>query len=102
MMDDDGKMPLHDPQPFGPTSVKPRISLLGRALCVLATPMPSSVQGFETVVAIEIETADQVLRFSIDQRSADLLAHAIPDHLKPFQSENLMGTLSSDALNPST
>jgi hypothetical protein len=90
---------LDDPQPLGPTSAKPRISLLGRALCVSQRPQPSDFAGFETVLAFEIETSDQVLRFSIDARSANFMAHAIQFYL-PFQSLTVGGTPSDEAANP--
>jgi hypothetical protein len=78
---DDGQMLLHDPQPFGPTSLKPRVDLIGRAISVLPAPRPSNILDFETVLAFEIESADQIFRFSIDTRSANFIAHAMQFYL---------------------
>lgn len=76
----------HDPRPFGSSIGKPRERFVGEAVSVLPSPDPSWMANFTTTVAIEIDTAEKTYRFSIDERSANFLAHALLSYLKPFQS----------------
>jgi hypothetical protein len=73
----DDQIQLQDPEPLGPSSLKPRVDMIGRAISVLPTPRASNIPDFETVLAFEIESVDQIFRFSIDTRSANFLARAM-------------------------
>ena len=73
----DDQIQLHDPEPLGASSLKPRVDIIGRAISVRPAPRPSNIPNFVTVLAFEMESAGQIFSFSIDARSADFLAHAL-------------------------
>jgi hypothetical protein len=91
----------HETRPFGSAIGKLREDLVGEAVAVLPSPLPSNVAGYTTAVAFEIDTVDRTYRFSIDDRSASFLAHALLNYLKPFQSSAISGTSSAEASNQS-
>jgi hypothetical protein len=45
-MDDNNRMRLHDPEPLGASSLKPRVNLIGRAISVRPAPQPSNIPNF--------------------------------------------------------
>ena len=97
----DKQIQLHDPEPLGASSLKPTVEMIGRAISVRPAPRPSNIPNFVTVLALEMESAGQIFSFSIDERSAVFLEGALQSY-RLFHASTEGGTLSPEALNPST
>ena len=89
--------PMLDKSPSA-VSRKPRENLAAEVMAVL----PAACRFAGEAVAVEVEAGDRKFLFSIDERSANFLAHALLSYLKPFQSAADSGTPSFDASNPNT
>src|ERR1700722_14516002 len=91
-----------DPRPFGPSSGTPAIRASCRIMSVRPYPSTEGPAGFETAITICIETPEGIFEMTIDERSANFLAHALLFYAKPFQSFNRAGTPLFETANPST